>query len=202
MSTLQTLLDAGEATRGLSVTARGGQLIVGRMDEYGADPRFRLTPLGAAAYGLSLYRSKRWEPLPFEGTLDELADTMNHELAALGRRLVLILYPTSSASLLTGIQTYGTVHLAATTGASVRPLNAERCRVRPSSQARRQLQNGREVQYKAGQEWLSADGHRREQALNCLSRAVHVHRSSLRIDEPAKLGAISNEFAQPSLQCR
>lgn len=82
MSTLQTLLDAGEATRGLSVTARGGQLIVGRMDEYGADPRFRLTPLGAAAYGLSLYRRKRWEPLPFEGTLDELADTMNHELAA------------------------------------------------------------------------------------------------------------------------
>jgi hypothetical protein len=79
---LQTLLDAGEATRGLNVTARGGHLVIGRTDEYGADPRFRLTPLGGGAYGLSLYRRKRWEPLPFEGTLSELADTMNHDLAA------------------------------------------------------------------------------------------------------------------------
>lgn len=81
MPTLQTLLDAGEATRGLNVTARGGHLIVGRVDEYGADPRFRLTPLRAGAYGLLLYRRKRWEPLPFEGTLQELADSMNDELA-------------------------------------------------------------------------------------------------------------------------
>jgi hypothetical protein len=80
--TLQTILEAGEATRGLSVTVRGGHLIVGRTDELGADPRFRLTPLGAGAYGLSLYRRQRWEPLPFQGTLDELADTMNHDLAA------------------------------------------------------------------------------------------------------------------------
>ena len=68
-------------TRGLNVTARGGHLIVGRVDEYGVDPRFRLTPLRAGAYGLSLYRRKRWEPLPFEGTLQELADSMNDELA-------------------------------------------------------------------------------------------------------------------------
>jgi hypothetical protein len=67
---------------GLNVTARAGHLIIGRVDEYGADPRFRLTPLGAGGYGLSLYRRKRWEPLPFEGTLEELADTMNHELGA------------------------------------------------------------------------------------------------------------------------
>jgi hypothetical protein len=76
------MLDAGEATRGLRVTARGGQLIVARTDEYGADPRFRLTPLGGGAYGLSLYPRKRWEPLPFEGTLEELAAAMNHDLAA------------------------------------------------------------------------------------------------------------------------
>lgn len=82
MPTLQTMLDAGDTTRGLNVTARGGHLIIGRTDEYGADPRFRLTPLGAGAYGLSLYRRKRWEPLPFEGSLEQLADTMNHELAA------------------------------------------------------------------------------------------------------------------------
>jgi len=80
--TLQTLLQAGEVTRGLNVIARGGHLIVGRTDEHGADQRFRLTPLGAGAYGLSLYRGKRWEPLPFEGTLQELAETMNHDLAA------------------------------------------------------------------------------------------------------------------------
>lgn len=79
--TLQTLLDAGEATHGLNVIARGGHLVIGRTDEYGADPRFRLTPLGAGAYGLSLYRRIRWEPLPFEGSLQELADAMNHELS-------------------------------------------------------------------------------------------------------------------------
>jgi hypothetical protein len=80
--TLQTLLAAGEATRGLNVTVRGGQLIIGRTDEHGADPRFRLTPVGAGAYGLSLYRRQRWEPLPYQGTLEELADTMNEDLAA------------------------------------------------------------------------------------------------------------------------
>ena len=80
--TLQALLEAGEATRGLRVTVRGGQLLIGRTDEHGADPRFRLTPLGAGAYGLSLYRRQRWEPLPYEGTLEELADTMNEDLAA------------------------------------------------------------------------------------------------------------------------
>jgi hypothetical protein len=56
-------------------------LIVGRTDEYGADARFRLTPLGPGGYGLSFYRRKRWEPLPFQGTLEQLAATMNHELA-------------------------------------------------------------------------------------------------------------------------
>jgi hypothetical protein len=80
--TLQTLLEAGDATRGLQVTIRGGDLIIGRTDEHGADPRFRLTPLGAGAYGLSLYRRQRWEPLPYEGTLEQLAETMNEDLAA------------------------------------------------------------------------------------------------------------------------
>jgi hypothetical protein len=80
--TLATLLEAGQVTRGLSVSVRGGHLIVGRTDENGPDPRFRLTPLGGGSYGLSLYRRQRWEPLPFEGTLQELAETMNHDLAA------------------------------------------------------------------------------------------------------------------------
>lgn len=77
---LQALLETGDATRGMSVIARGGHLIVGRTDEHGADPRFRLTPLGAGAYGLSLYRRNRWEPLPYDGTLQELALTMNNDL--------------------------------------------------------------------------------------------------------------------------
>jgi hypothetical protein len=80
--TLATLLEAGQATRGLSVTVRAGHLIVGRTDEHGPDPRFRLTPLGAGTFGLSIYRGRRWEPLPYEGTLQELAETMNHDLAA------------------------------------------------------------------------------------------------------------------------
>ncbi len=79
---LQILLEVGHATRGMSVTVRGGHLIVGRTDEQGADPRFRLTPLGAGAYGLSLYRNQRWEQLPYEGTLQELAVTMNNDLSA------------------------------------------------------------------------------------------------------------------------
>jgi hypothetical protein len=76
------LLDAGAATRGLKVTVRGGHLIIGRTDQHGADPRFRLTPLGAGVYGLSLYRRQRWESLPYEGTLEALADTMNEDLGA------------------------------------------------------------------------------------------------------------------------
>jgi hypothetical protein len=80
--TLATLLEAGQVTRGLSVSVRGGHLIVGQIDKNGPDPRFRLTPLGGGSYGLSLYRRQRWEPLPFQGTLQELAETMNRDLAA------------------------------------------------------------------------------------------------------------------------
>lgn len=78
---LQILLEVGHATHGMSVTVRGGHLIVGRTDEHGPDPRFRLTPLGAGAYGLSLYRNQRWEPLPYEGTLQDLAVTLNNDLS-------------------------------------------------------------------------------------------------------------------------
>jgi len=35
-----------------------------------------------ASYGLSLYRRQRWEPLPYQGTLQELAETMNNDFAA------------------------------------------------------------------------------------------------------------------------
>ncbi len=78
---VQALLDQGEATRGCTATVRAGHLVVGRVDEVGADPRFRLTPLGRDTYGLSLYHRKKWDPLPFEGTLTELVDVINHDLA-------------------------------------------------------------------------------------------------------------------------
>jgi hypothetical protein len=78
---VQALLDQGEATRGCIATVRGGHIIVARVDEAGPDPRFRMTLLKADAYGLSLYRRKRWEPLPFEGTLNQLIDVMNTALA-------------------------------------------------------------------------------------------------------------------------
>ncbi len=78
--TLQALLAAGHATPGLAVTVRGGHLILARADEFGPDPRFRLTPLGVGSYGLSLHRGKRWEPLPYQGTLDQLVDVMNTDL--------------------------------------------------------------------------------------------------------------------------
>ena len=69
--TLQALLDQGQATRSFTVKVRGGHLILGRVDEIGRDQRFRLTPLGAGQYGLSLYDRNRWEPLQLEGTLNK-----------------------------------------------------------------------------------------------------------------------------------
>ena len=79
--TVQALVDRGDATRGLSVKIWGGHLILGRVDEAGSDPRFRLTPLGGGRYGLSLHDRNRWDPLPYEGTLNEMVEVMNNDLA-------------------------------------------------------------------------------------------------------------------------
>jgi len=80
--TVQSLLDHGEATQGMTVKTWGGHLVLGRVDADGPDPRFRLTPLGGSQYGLSLYDRNRWDPLPYEGTLNELVDVMNTDLGA------------------------------------------------------------------------------------------------------------------------
>jgi len=80
--TLQPLLDQGDATRGLTAKVRGSHVIVGRLDDAGADQRFRLTPLGGGRYGLSLYHRNRWDPLPYEGTLSQMVDVMNNDLGA------------------------------------------------------------------------------------------------------------------------
>lgn len=79
--TIEALLERGEATRGLTVKTWGGHLILGRVDDDGPDPRFRLTPLGNGRYGLSLYDRNRWNPLPYEGSLDELVEAMNNDLS-------------------------------------------------------------------------------------------------------------------------
>jgi hypothetical protein len=47
--TVHALLDRGEATASFTVTKQGNHLILGRVDEDGPDPRFRLTALGGAA---------------------------------------------------------------------------------------------------------------------------------------------------------
>ena len=80
--TVQHLLDQGETTRGMTVKTWGGHLVLGRVDAAGPDPRFRLTPLGGGRYGLSLYEGNRWDPLPYDGTLNELVDVMNTDLGA------------------------------------------------------------------------------------------------------------------------
>ena len=80
--TVQTLLDQGEATRGFTVKTWGAHLILGRVDEAGPDPRFRLTPLGGGRYDLSLYERNRWDPLPYQGTLNEMVDVINNHLGA------------------------------------------------------------------------------------------------------------------------
>lgn len=78
---VQALLDQGEATRGCTATVRGGHIIVGRVDAAGTDPRFRMTLLKGDEYGLSLYHRKKWDPLPFQGTVTELVQVMNTALA-------------------------------------------------------------------------------------------------------------------------
>ena len=80
--TVQSLLEQGETTCGMSVKTWGGHLVLGRVDADGPDPRFRLTPIGRGRYGLSLYDRNRWDPLPYEGTLDELVDVLNTDLGA------------------------------------------------------------------------------------------------------------------------
>ncbi len=83
---LTALLATGHATAGLRVTLRGGHLILARSDHTPdgrtlPDPRFRLTPLREPGqYGLSLYRRRRWEQLPYHGTLDDLVSAMNSDL--------------------------------------------------------------------------------------------------------------------------
>ena len=50
----------------------------GHLNVYNDDhPVARLTPLGGDAYALSFRRhTGRWEPMPFAGTLDEMASTL------------------------------------------------------------------------------------------------------------------------------
>jgi len=79
---IKAMVDQGEATRGFTIKVRGGHLILGWVDDAGPDPRFRLSPLRGRQHGLSLYDRNRWDPLLYEGTLNEMVDVMNNNLAA------------------------------------------------------------------------------------------------------------------------
>jgi len=89
IASLEPLLQAGDATRGMRFERSRGGLVLFRhwLDDPSAwpenepDRRFRLSPLGAGRFGLSLWRGDRWERLPFEGTVSGLVDIMNTVLA-------------------------------------------------------------------------------------------------------------------------
>lgn len=62
------------------VRALRGHLVVFSDDD--STPVARLTPCGAAQFGLSFHRhTGRWEPMPFAGDLDEMAATVTTVLA-------------------------------------------------------------------------------------------------------------------------
>src|SRR5260221_6350853 len=67
--TVQALLDQGVATHGFTVKTWGGHLILGRVDEPGPDPRFRLTPLRGRRYGFRLYDSQPRDPFAYASSL-------------------------------------------------------------------------------------------------------------------------------------
>lgn len=84
---LQALCDAGEATCGLHASvARGGiDLERSETSDAGREERFRvgrLTPLDPGNYGLAIVRhTGRLERVPFAGTIAELHEVMECELA-------------------------------------------------------------------------------------------------------------------------
>ena len=80
--TAQSLVEHGERDTRHDAQNLGRSRGAGRVNADGLNPRFRLTPLGAGTYSLSLHDRNRWEPVPYEGTLDELVDVMNTDLAA------------------------------------------------------------------------------------------------------------------------
>jgi len=79
---LLTLIEASALTTGMSVRARGENLMLGR-DEFGpdgdavTDDRVRLTRLGDCTWGLSVKRhTGRWERTPFSGSMAEMHETI------------------------------------------------------------------------------------------------------------------------------
>jgi len=64
----------------VTVRAHRGYLYIHAGDE---DPVARLTPLANAQFGLSYYNShRRWEAMPFSGSIREMASTITTALGA------------------------------------------------------------------------------------------------------------------------
>lgn len=85
-ASLERLLAEDDTTSGMYVRVYGKNLILGREETYeGAAQRVdmvRLTQRTRTSYGLS-YKSHRgrWERMPFEGTLEDLAALLQGSLA-------------------------------------------------------------------------------------------------------------------------
>lgn len=95
--TFEVLIEQHEATRGMYVHARRGRIYLGRCEPLWNDPeetedddRIHLTPLkDGLTFGLSVkHHSGRYNKTPFEGTLEELTETiatvMAHVVAPFG----------------------------------------------------------------------------------------------------------------------
>jgi len=64
----------------ISVRPNRGHIVILGDEE---QPVARLTPIGSGHYGLSFMRhTGRWEPMPFSGPLQEMADTVVSTLSA------------------------------------------------------------------------------------------------------------------------
>ena len=74
---LQALIRARGDYTHVGVRAHGAQLIVEVHDGDEPYPVARLTSLGAGEFGLSFHRhTGRWEPMPFVGPLEDVADDL------------------------------------------------------------------------------------------------------------------------------
>ena len=85
---LQASIRARGDYQHISVRPNRGHLVILGDEE---QPVARLTPTGAGHYGLSFMRhTGRWEPMPFSGPLQEMADTV---VSALGPYLARYDFP-------------------------------------------------------------------------------------------------------------
>lgn len=81
LSQLESLLASANMPH-LSAAQRGRQLVIYSMEQGEKENRVRFTDTGQGRYQLSFADHRgRWEPTPFEGTLNELFDQVLSQFA-------------------------------------------------------------------------------------------------------------------------